>query len=214
MNDENKWYVRERHDGIDIFWVALQFKRGPERLTDIVKGPCTQAEAETAAEAHNAVQRENRRKRREEYWRQKKAKHEERMRTDPAYRQEEEERERKFKAGLEATRIWLKQQRRYEDERKAAQYLAHDVITAGYRAMSKKLHPDKGGDDEDMLVLEQACKLLGRDLPKRATRYANMSTYELRKRQKEAKANGHKISVSLKRELKKRMEAERDAETK
>jgi hypothetical protein len=99
---------------------------------------------------------------------------------------------------------------------KAAQYLAHDVLAAGFKAMAKELHPDVGGDHDDMLVLEQAYRLLTlrAALPKRTTRYAKMSSHELRKRQKEAKANGHKISASLKREVKKRMEAERGAETK
>ena len=175
--DDNNWYVRERRDGFETWWKPVHFKCGPRVFDDIRKGPCTSVEAENAANAHNEKQRAKQQARFEEYLRRDKASHEERMRTDPTYRAEREKRDeewaRRFKAFQEQQRIAAERWRQQEEAQKAANYMAHDVVDAGRKAMAKKLHPDAGGDHDDML--ERTCELLRQNLSSRSRRYARRS---------------------------------------
>lgn len=67
---------------------------------------------------------------------------------------------RKVQGGIDADKI----RAQYEDERKrekAQRKLAKDIITAGYRALSAVVHPDKkGGNTEAFKALTQAKKWL------------------------------------------------------
>jgi hypothetical protein len=191
------WYAVER-DSWGIFsYHVIQRKNYPSSLHKVIKGPCTEDEARQFVNAQ-----------REEQFRQWQAKwqaeHAERMRTDAVYRAEHEAFVRKIDAFQEQQRLAQIRWRQQEEAHRAASYIAHAVIDAGKKAMAKKLHPDAGGDHDDMLVLENACELLRQNLPKRTKRCAHMSNYELRRRQREIKADRRKVSAGLKRELKKR----------
>jgi hypothetical protein len=50
---------------------------------------------------------------------------------------------------------------------KRIEELSYQVITAGYRAMLMKLHPDHGGNAEDVILLEDVRTMLNQDTKKR-----------------------------------------------
>jgi hypothetical protein len=204
---DSTWYVvAERSDGSDdSHYEAIRRKNHPSSRYNVIFGPCTHAAAYEFRNAQRNGQLQTR-------WRQEQAerqvKHAERMRTDAVYRAEHEARVRQQEARAREQRIAEelaeKRRRQQEDAEKRANNLAHDIIDAGYKTMSKKLHPDAGGFHGDMLALERARELLRSNLPKRTTRYVHRSNYELRRRQREMKAAGRKVPAGLVRELKKR----------
>jgi hypothetical protein len=64
---------------------------------------------------------------------------------------------KKWEAGQSA--MW-ERRRAHAAEREAQRQLDRDLIHAGFRAMAKQCHPDKGGSSEAMIRLEDSRKRL------------------------------------------------------
>ena len=87
-------------------------------------------------------------------------------RPPPDYKQFNEKRDeaaRKQREREEQARIWEEQTARAREElkrraatRKAQRDMAHRIVTLGYRELAKKVHPDIGGDAEQMVTLNHA----------------------------------------------------------
>jgi hypothetical protein len=130
MNDDNNWYVVEVPWGSELF----PFEPNPA-VFKVLHGPCAKEEARKWDRAYHRKHFGPKYPKWRAYEDYVSKVEEERMRNNPALRERHEQ-----------------QKRRQEEERKRDS-LVQDVITAGFKAMAKKMHPDVGGDGGDMLLL-------------------------------------------------------------
>jgi hypothetical protein len=104
-------------------------------------------------------------------------------------------------AGIEFKEQWAREREKQESAHKRAIQL----VDAGFKALAVKLHPDIGGDDEDMVELNAARDFLKEAVPRpRRFTYAKASFHALRVRRDECLRTGKRMPVALKRELEKR----------